>query len=273
MVLRKYYYIDEEFVQDAYATIVGYDIENQEITESSGKSLDGSARANVKIVNAGIGAEKTSSETVKYNANITTPAKLQKILDYIAEENGDAIPYYELMDESIFDNLNRDEFFEGVFNIRFTKIETYSIIARMTQNIDQLLNLGMTDDVSEIDQIQTLAQQERAKGIACIMSFVFDKKERFFMYLNEDYLRTDISKIGSEVTVICKVSRIIPKGKSVSLTNLTELTKIKIPNMSTRSGRTQKVQQIKSGNTNSVKDCQDEIKGPAIEIVPIAIYK
>lgn len=93
------------------------------------------------------------------------------------------------------------------------------------------------------------------------------------MYLNEDYLRTDISKIGSEVTVICKVSWIIPKGKSVSLTNLTELTKIKIPNTNTRSGRTRKVQQIKSGNTNSVKDFQDEIKGPTIEIDPIAIYK
>lgn len=148
MVLRKYYYIDEEFVQDAYATIVGYDIENQEITESLGKSLDGKAGASVNIVNAAIGAEKSSSETVKYNANITTPAKLQKILEYIAEENGETIPYYELMDEEVFNNLNRDEIFEDVFNIKFTKIETYSRIARMTQSIDQLLNLGMIDDVS-----------------------------------------------------------------------------------------------------------------------------
>ncbi len=273
MVLRKYYYIDEEFVQDAYASIIGYDLENQEITETSNKGFEGGVSAG-KIINGNVGAEKTNSETVKYNANITLTAKLQKVLDYLKEESGEDIPYYESMDENTFSALSRDEIFEGVFNVRFTKIEEYSNLANMFQSFDQLLNLGLTDDYIEIDQIQALAKKERERGIACLMSFVYDNKQNCYMYINEDYLRTDISKLNSEVTVICKVSRIIPKGKTVNLTGLTELTKIKLPNTNTRQGRTQQVQQIKSGNNkNSMKEFQDEIKGPAIEIVPIAIYK
>lgn len=273
MILRKYYYIDEEFVQDAYSSILGFNLEKQEITESSNNGLEGGIDGG-KIIKAKVGAEKSTAETVKYNADITITAKLQKILDCIKEESGSDIPYYESMDENDLSLLERDAIFEGVFNVKFTKIEQYSRIANMAQNLDQLLNLGKTDSVEAMDKIQSLAKKEREKGIACLMNFVYDRRQNCYMHLNEKYLRTDISMLNNELTVICKVSRIIPKGKTINLTDITELSKLKIPNTNTRKGRTQQVQQIKSGyNKNSMKDFQDEIKGPAIEIVPIAIYK
>ena len=250
MVLRKYYYIDEDFVQDAYASIIGYDLENQEITETSTNGFDGEIKAG-SIVKAGIGGEKSNSETVKYSANVTITAKLQRILDYLKEDNENALPYYESMNEETFSLLNRDDLFEGVFNIQFTKVEEYSQIASMTQRFYQLLNLGLTDNYIELEQIQAIAKKEREKGIACLLSFANDNKQTCYMYLDESFLRTDISKLKGEATVICKVSRTIPKGKTVNLTDLTELTKFKMPNTNTRKGRTQKVQQIKNGNNKN----------------------
>lgn len=271
MVFRKYYYIDEDFVNDAYASIHGFDFDNQEVTEISRDGKGGNFGFN-KVVNVSANLEKGSDETVKYNANITPSSKLQSVLNYIKSEEGD-IPYYESIDNDIFSSLTRDTFFEGVFNLKFSKIETFAHLFDIFENFDAILDLGVVNEHKEIKQIQDVAKVEREKGLVCILNFLYDNKFPCYMYLNEKFLRTEPSQLQNEVTVICKVARLIPKGKTINLTNLTELTKLKVPDLNTQKGRTQQIQNIKSGNKSSVKQFQDEIKGPAIEIVPIAIYK
>lgn len=165
--------------------------------------------------------------------------------------------------------------FEGVFQLSFTKIEQYAILSTVASDLAQVIGEDLDKATEEgLNSLISLAKQERTKGLICILSFIYNHKNyQCYCRLDERFLKTQYTLLQSEVTVIGKVSRIIPQGKTVNLTDLTELSKIKIPNINTRTGRTQRVQAIKNGANNSVKQFQDEIKGPALEIVPIAIYK
>lgn len=274
MFLRKYYYLDEDFINDSYSTIFGYDLTEQTITQINENSKGGKIGLD-KVVLAQVAGDNKTNDTVKFSANKTPSAKLQAILDYINNENGESIPYYEQLDESIFSLINREDLFEGVFDLKFTKIEQYSQLANVASNFDNIfgLNLVKDEDKNAIIGIQSLAEKERNNGLTVIMHFINDKKYPCYCRLDEKFLKVDRSSISGELTVVCKVSRVIPKGKTVNLTDLTELTKLKLPNTNTRQGRTQQVNNIKSGQKNSTKQFTDEIKGPALEIIPIAIYK
>jgi hypothetical protein len=274
MFLRKYYYLDEDFINDSYSTIFGYDLTEQTITQINENSKGGKIGLD-KVVVAQVAGDNKSNDTIKFSANKTPSAKLQAILDYINYENGESIPYYEQLDESTFSLINREDLFEGVFDLKFTKIEQYSQLANVASNFNNVFGLNLINDENKdaIVGIQSLAEKERNNGLTVIMHFINDKKYPCYCRLDEKYLKVDRSSINGELTVVCKVSRVIPKGKTVNLTDLTELTKLKLPNTNTRQGRTQQVKNIKSGQKNSTKEFTDEIKGPALEIIPIAIYK
>lgn len=274
MFLRKYYYLDEDFINDSYSTIFGYDLTEQTITQIN-ENLKGGKIGLDKVVVAQVAGDNKTNDTIKFSANKTPSAKLQAILDYINNENGESIPYYEQLDESTFSLINREDLFEGVFDLKFTKIEQYSQLANVASNFNNIFGLNLVNDKDKdaIIGIQSLAEKERSNGLTVIMHFINDKKYPCYCRLDEKFLRVDRSSISGELTVVCKVSRVIPKGKIVNLTDLTELTKLKLPNTNTRQGRTQQVKNIKSGQKNSTKEFTDEIKGPALEIIPIAIYK
>lgn len=274
-ILRKYLYIDEDFVNDAYSTIVGYDHDEQEIISSSENKGEGRIGFD-RVVSAGIGGSKSSEKTVKINASKSIPAKLQAVIDYLKAENDEDLPYYEQIDDETFATIHRDFIFEGVFNLNFTKIEQYAQFINMTVLIDEIINSGNLKDpkiLEGISALQDLAEQERENGITCVLKFVNDKKYPCYCKIDQSFIRTNYALLQGEVTVLCKVSRIIPKGSTVNLTNITELSKFNLPNLNTRQGKAQLVQNIKSGKQATIKDFQDEIRGPAFEIVPIAIYK
>lgn len=273
-VLRKYYYIDEDFVDDAYSTIFGYVHEEQEVVKTNETNVGGKFAID-KVIEAEAGANKNSGDTIKFNANVTASSKLQKIMDYLKSEEGEDIPYYEQLSEDMFLLKNRDDIFEGVFNVSFTKLEKYAMLVNMASSFDNVLETKQIDEEASkvFEEILEVARKEREKGLTCILHFVGSNKYPCYCRLDESFLRFPYESIQGEFTVICKISRIIQKGMTINLTDLTELSKLKMPNTNTRKGRQQQVQQIKNGKNASVKEFQDEIKGPALEIVPIAIYK
>lgn len=275
-MIRKYLYLDEDFINDAYATIFGYDHETQEITTNIESHTGGKIGIDKGITAEG-SKEKQSTSTTSISAAKTTAAKLQNILHYIKDERGEDIPYYEQLNKEAFDSLNRDDVFEGVFELKFTKIEQYAIMSTKASEFVKVTRLSAFDgDTQEaMKEIVAVAEQERLKGLVCLLRFSCNGKEYpCYCRLNEKFLKTEHVLLQDEVTIVCKVSKIIPQGRTINLTDITELLKFKVPNTNTRKGRTQKVQNIKSGSkNNSIKYFQDEIKGPALEVVPLAIYK
>lgn len=274
LVLRKYYYLDEDFINSAYSDVFGYVHQEEEITKIDESKASGKVGVK-KIVEAEAGGQKTSVDTIKFSANKTVSAKLQDILNFLKSESGEDLPYYEQIDESIFQSIQRDELFEGVFKLDFTKIEKYALLAGVATSLEEIIGTNTLDDKADkaLLDIQSLAEKEREQGLTCILHFINDKKYPCYCRIDESFLKIARKSLQGEVTVICKVTRKIQPGATIDLTDLTELTKIKLSNTKTRKGRQQQVQQIKNGKKTSLKEFQDEIKGPALEIVPIAIYK
>ncbi len=264
MVLRKYLYIDEDFVNDAFATINGYDYNSKDITNTETASVrDGSGVENC--------TEQSATTGTAINANMTMVAKLQSVIDYLNQTNGGSLPYIESADEATISSFRRESFFEGCFKLSFTKIENYGNLIEGAQKLEKLMGTHKLDDTDGIEQMVQLAKQEREKGTPCTLTFINDGAPKVYAYLNEAYLKPNSKHLLRDVTILCKVVRTIRKGDTVCLTDLTEYINMTFPN--TPKGKKERVEAIKSGRMRKIKDFEDKISGPAIEILPIAIYR
>ena len=94
MVLRKYYYLDEDFINSAYSDIFGHVYQEEQVTKTDESKASGKVGFN-KGLEAEIGGNKGSVDTVKFNAEKTVSAKLQEILNYLLRETGEELPYQQ----------------------------------------------------------------------------------------------------------------------------------------------------------------------------------
>lgn len=264
MVLREYLYIDEDFVNNAFTSINGYNYDRKNIQYEDTEELKEEVEADGQRGRS----EKT---TTAVNANITLISKLQVVMDFLMQDLGGEIPFFDCIKKEDISYIKRESFFEGLFKLSFTKIETYSKLAESIQKLDNLLEMHKTDGIREIEQIQKLAKQERERGLPCLLTFLGDKRPICFSYINESYLKeNNICKLN-EVTILCKVVRIIKAGQHICLTDLSEVINQRFPN--TNKGNKERVKAIKSGEMAKIKEFEDRIDGPAFEVLPIAIYR
>lgn len=263
-MLRKYLYIDEKFINDAFATITGYDYDEKNIeyenTQSISESEDETESKSI-----------TSKSATTISASLPISSKLQRVIDFLCNENGGELPFLESVSATESSKLCREYFFEGQFDIGFTKVETWGNLASGVQRLDSLFETHKTDNVEAITKLQQLAKQERERGLPSIFSFVNNSALKCYAYLDESYIRVNKIYLQTEATVLCKVVRVIKQGQSVCLTDLSEYMKMAFPN--TKEGKKKKIAAIKSGQMNKIKAFEDRIEGPAIEVLPIAIYK
>lgn len=263
-MLRKYLYIDEKFINDAFATINGYDYNGKNIEyEDTRSAFELEPENDLKNI--------TSKSATTISASLPISVKLQRIIEFLRRENGGELSFYESISDNESSVFRREYFFEGQFNIKFTKIETWSNLASDFQKLTSLIESYKNDSAESIEKIQQLAKQEREKGLPCILSFVNSSSVKCYAYLDEEFIYDNKTNLQTEATILCKVIRIIKQGESVSLTNLSEYMDIAFPN--TKEGKKKKLEAIKSGQLKKFKDLEDRIHGPAIEVLPIAIYK
>lgn len=264
MLLRKYFYIDENFVNDAFATIHGYDYNEKNIEQKTLRSLSESDNENdIKNI--------TSGSATTISASLPISSKLQDIIQYLENECGGNLPFYESISCDENSKIKREYYFEGQFNIEFTKIERLGNLATGIQKIDSLLGTHKTDGLEGITQIQQLAKQERHKGLPCILSFVNHSFVKCYAYLDESWIRGNKMNLITEATILCKVIRIIKPDEKICLTDLSEYINMAFPD--TPEGKRNRINAIKNGQMEKIKELEDQIEGPAIEVLPIAIYK
>ena len=127
------------------------------------------------------------------------------------------------------------------------------------------------NEIEGIEELQKLAKQERERGTPCILTFANGKKPSCFAYLDEQYIKTKRIHSMSEITILAKVVRIIKQGQHVCLTDLSDLMNERFPK--TTAGKKAKVEAIKNGQMAKLKELEDRIDGPALELLPIAIYR
>ena len=166
--------------------------------------------------------------------------------------------------------MRRDDFIEVLVTARFSKmkeladsVRKIADLANVIQGIteQQILDKGAKEAV---EGFSILGQLKLGKEISCVFEFE-DGKYPLIVYLDEGFFRCDQENFVGESYVLCKVIRKLPKGQSIKLDEIFDDIK-KLP-----LNREQRRKMPKSmDNPDGLKDV---VKGPALIVLPIAVYQ
>ena len=269
--LRNFLYLNTKIIDDYLSAIDGY-VYNEE-AQSIATSTEAAMRAggSIKLVSGeGTHTGKTAEEITR-SVQISDAAKFDKVFRYLqAGDEDEQIKYYELLSEEIFNDLRRDDFLEVLVTARFSKmkeltdtVKKFNEMATVLQGItnQQLIDKQAAEAVAGFS---ALGQLQSRKAISCVFNFE-DGKYPLVAYLDEDYFKCDQENFIGESYMVCKVLRKIQKGQSVKLDEIFDDIK-KIP-----LNRQQRRNLPK--NMDNPEGLRDVIKGPALVVVPIAVYQ
>lgn len=271
MKLRNFLYLNTKIVEDYISAIEGYtyDEESQAIASSSENFVNGGL--GLKVVSTGGSHNGKQSEEIKRSVKISDAAKFDKIYNYLQSGDEDEkLKYYEFLSEDIYKDLRRDDFIEVLVTARFSKtkeltdsVQKLADLAALIQRItdQQVLDKEATE---AINGFSALGKMKSGKEISCVFNFD-DRKYPLVAYLDENYFRCEQDSFVGQSYMLCKIVRKIPKGQSVKLDEIFDDIK-KLP-----LNRDQRRKMPK--NIDNPDIIKDVIKGPAMVVVPVAVYQ
>lgn len=270
MKLRNFLYLNTKILDEYLAAIDGgvYDEESRRSVASKDDSVSGKGTLGMFSGNGEHSA--SNSMEIKKSVRIGDAAKFDKIYKYLSSDDEDGIKYYECMTEEIYTNLRRDEFLEVLVSVRFSKmkafVDTMRKIADMATTMQGFIDTELIDKETEkmLKGFSALEQLQSGKEIACVCSFE-DGKYPMVAYLDENYFRCSQDNFVGQSYMLCKVMRKVPKGQSVKLDEIFDDIK-SIP-----LNREQRRNMPK--NLDNPEQIRDVVKGPALVVLPIAVYQ
>lgn len=258
-------------MEDYVSAIDGYtyDEESQAIATSSENTANSGVE--LKVVSAGGSHIGKQSEEIKRSVRISEAAKFDKIYNYLQSGDEDEqLKYYEFLSEDIYDELRRDDFIEVLVTARFSKtkvlfdsVQTFSDLATLIQSVtdQQVLN---EDATKTIRDFSVLGKLNAGKEISCVFNFN-DGKYPLVAYLDEHYFKCEQDNFVGQSYMLCKIIRKIPKGQNVKLDEIFDDIK-KLP-----LNRDQRRRMPK--NMDNPDIIKDVVKGPALVVIPVAVYQ
>lgn len=270
MKLRNFLYLNTKVIEDYISAIDGYtyDEETQAIASSNEDVVN--VKGGVPVLNGKGEHFSRKEEEIKRSVKISDAAKFDKIYRFLETDKEDGLKYYEFLNDSIFGDLKRDDFLEVLVTARFSRMKelTDSVkrFAELTTAIESITDQEILDKKSTeaIQGFSVLSQLKKGKEISCVFEFE-DKLFPMVASLDESYFRCDQDCFIGQAYLLCKVIRKIPQGQTVKLDELFDDIK-KLP-----LNRAQRRKLPK--NFENPSELRDAIKGPALLVLPIAVYQ
>ena len=158
-------------------------------------------------------------------------------------------------------NVNKNSL---LFKVDYTStVKKLSELASVFQEITDQPILDKKEREA-VTGFSALEQLQSGKAISCVFNFE-DGKFPLIAYLDENYFKCNQENFVGESYMVCKVLRKIPKGKSIKLDEIfDDIKKISM-------NRQQRRKMPK--NMDNPEVLRDVIKGPALVVVPIAVYQ
>ena len=270
MKLRNFLYLNTKVIEDYTAEIDGYtyDEESQAIATSSENTLAGKGSLGVTSGNGSHTGKQ--SEEIKRSVRISDAAKFEKIHKYLLSDEDDGLKYFEFLTDADYSGLYRDDFLEVLVTARFSKMKelTDSVkkIAELAAAFETITDQQILDKkaAEAVNGFSALGQIKSGKEIACVFEFE-DGKYPLVAYLDESYFRCGQESFVGQAYLLCKIIRKVPKGQSIKLDEIFDDIK-KLP-----LNRAQRRNMPK--NMDNPAELRDVIKGPALVVLPIAVYQ
>lgn len=270
MKLRNFLYLNTKVVEDYIAAIDGYtyDEETQEVATSSENALTGKGALGVA---SGSGSHtRKQSEEIRRSVHIGDAAKFEKVHKYLRSDEEDGLKYFEFLTDEDYTKLFRDDFLEVLVTARFSKMKelTDSVkkLAELAAVFETITDQRLLDPMATeaVQGFAALGQLKSGKEMACVFEFE-DGKHPLVAYLDESFFRCGQDNFVGQAYLLCKIIRKIPKGQSIKLDEIFDDIK-KMP-----LNRSQRRKMPK--NMDNPEELRDVIKGPALVVLPIAVYQ
>lgn len=270
MKLRNFLYLNSKVIEDYISAIDGYIYDEETQAIESHKENTVSVKAGIPVVNGGGEHAEHKEEAIKRSVKISEAAKFDKIYKHLENDEEDGLKYYEFINDDIFNGLKRDDFLEVLVSARFSKMKELSDsakrIAELATAIESFTEHELLDKKSSdaIKGLTVLSQLKTGNDISCVFEFD-DKQYPLVASLNESYFRCEQDNFVGQAYLLCKVIRKIPQGQSVKIDEIFDDIK-KLP-----LNRAQRRKMPK--NMDNPAEIRDVIKGPALIVLPIAVYQ
>lgn len=271
MKLRNFLYLNTKIINDYLSVIDGYLYDEEAQSIATSREHDLKASGSIKFVSGEGSNSGKSAEEVKRSVQISDAAKFDKVFKYLqAGDEDEQIKYYECLSDRIFNDLHRDDFLEVLVTARFSKMKELTDTVKKLGELATVIQ-GITDQQlldrqakEAVAGFSALGQLQSGKSISCVFNFE-DGNFPLVAYLDEDYFKCAQENFVGEAYMVCKVLRKIQKGQSVKLDEIFDDIK-KIP-----MNRQQRRNLPK--NMDNPELLRDIVKGPAIVVIPIAVYQ
>lgn len=270
MKLRNFLYLNTKVLEDYVSAIDGYtyDEETQAFSTSSENTVCG--KGGVAVLSGSGEHSGRKEEEIKRSVKISDASKFDKIYKHLESDEDDGLKYYEFLDDSTFDGLRRDVFLEVLVTARFSKMKEitdgFQKLAELTSTFENIMDEKIFDQKTKknINGITALGQIRSGKEISCVFEFE-DKKYPLVATLDESFFRCNQDSFVGQSYLLCKVIRKVPKGKSIKLDEIFE----DIKNLPFNRSQRRKMPK----NMENPAELRDVIKGPALVVLPIAVYQ
>ena len=269
--IKNFMYLNTKILEDYISVIDGftYDEESQEIQNVNEKTLGGSAGVKIISGNGEIATKKV--DEVKRSVHISDAAKFDKVFKYLQSGDEDEqVKYYEFLTEEEFNSLHRDDFLEVLVTSRFSKMKELTDSVMKVADLAKVIQIITDEEILDkkakeaVDGFSALGQLREGKEISCVFNFE-DVKYPLVAYLDQSYFRCSEDNFVGESYLLCKIIRKVQKGQSVKLDEIFGDVK-KLP-----LNREQRRKMPK--NMDNPKEIKDVVKGPALIVIPIAVYQ
>lgn len=267
MKLRNFLYINEKLLNEYLSAIDGglYDEEFHTTNTSNKKTSE--VKGDIKLIKGQVINDNQSVEGVKKHLIINTAAKFERLFNFLKKEKEVSLQEVDSIDTDTFNKLKRDDFLEALINIRFSKtkeyIQTLNQIEGFLPHINSLL--GTKQLTQEIDLPSILKETLLLinKGLltnkSAFVGTFEDNSCHLYGYFNNEYLTNESDVTIGEVYLFCKIQKKINSNQKIIVDKLFS--------------HTQYIPDIINPDTINFQDSIDEIDGPALRVIPIAIYQ
>lgn len=265
-ILRKFYYVDTDTIDDYLSSIDGAISESEEVSERSmnNKGVGGGISTPVLKANGGIKSVieiETSKKVIQ-----TYAGKFQKIYAYL--EQNESILFYDNMDEQTWKSLQRNQFVELDVSLRFSKIDnlisSFSNLFPLLGKIDPSM---FDNDSKKVFYIMNLFNEtNKQKGIPAELNLINGSQFKFVSFFDHDcFVGNNLDSIPNEVTVLAKIQRKIKENEKINLINIVPMLEKMAINREMR-------RSMKHSISELPEELSDNVKGPGAVIIPIAAY-
>lgn len=266
IVLRDFIFLNTNMLNNYLSTIEGYSAEEFDYTESE-KGQKGGKLGYSPIVE-GNASQETTRET-KSKRVLTHPAQFQKL--YEALEKQEQIKHIDLFDDKYWADIQKGEILEIQAKVR---IPAFIMQLQQVQGFTPLVNLmqkfgsGVEDSVLVgLEGMSDLQKITESKPIPVLFQAASTPRFSFAADLSREHITGNLADFQGEAVVFGKVQQILTKGQKLEVFSfLPDM--LAMPNLS----RQQRLA-LKSNKNKGKNSFTETLVGPAIVLLPLAVYR